>query len=91
RQPPYPTLERVPALHYLLDATGPDDPVRGEITNGAGVRSLRDMGVKYVIIRWWAFTPDQRTVIEAKLGALLGRAPDISYPEHQVAVWQLAP
>jgi hypothetical protein len=91
RQPPYPTLERVPALRYLLDATSPDDPIRSQIIDGAGVRSLRDIGVKYVIIRWWAFTPDQRTIMEAKLGALLGRAPDISYSEHQVAVWQIAP
>jgi hypothetical protein len=91
RQPPYATLERVPALHYLLDGTSPEDPVRGEIANGVGVRGLRDMGVKYVIIRWWAFTPDQRAVMDAKLNALLGRAPDISYPEHQLAVWQIAP
>ena len=28
RQPPYPLLTQVPALRYLLEETGPADPVR---------------------------------------------------------------
>src|SRR5205807_5791990 len=55
RQPPYPLLEKTPALKYLLDATDPSDPVRDLVTNGKGVKSLSDLGVKYIIIRWWAF------------------------------------
>jgi hypothetical protein len=53
------------------------------------VKALSDLGVKYVIIRWWAFTPDEKTAMQAKLAALLGRAPDFSYPGDQVDVWQI--
>jgi hypothetical protein len=89
RQPPNPAVEGTPALRYLLDTTAPDDPVRDSITGGKGAETLREMGVKYVIIRWWAFTEEQRSAMRMKLDALLGRPADISYPEHQVDVWQL--
>jgi hypothetical protein len=89
RQPPYVAVESTPALRYLRDDTAADDPARDSIAGGKGVSALRDMGVKYVIIRWWAFTAEQRSAMQTKLGALLGRPPDISYPEHQVEVWQL--
>jgi hypothetical protein len=91
RQPPYPLLNENPAVHYLLDTTLPDDPVAQEVRGGSGVESLSELGVKYVIIRWWAFTPEQRVAMEMKLSVLLGRPPDFSYPADQVDAWQLFP
>jgi hypothetical protein len=90
RQPPYETVDRTPALLYLRDTTPAEDSLRASVAGGTGERALRDLGVKYVIIRWWAFTEEQRTAMRSKLDALLGRPPDISYPEHMVDVWQLA-
>ncbi|HST05296.1 MAG TPA: hypothetical protein VLQ48_11235 [Chloroflexia bacterium] len=91
RQPPYPLLDQNNAIHYLLDATAPDDPIAASIEGGVGERSLRDLGVKYVIIRWWAFTAEQKTAMQIKLTNLLARPPDLSYPSDQVDVWQLSP
>ena len=89
RQPPYPVLDQVPALKYLLDSTTPDDPIRQKVVNGQGVDQLKEMNVRYVIIRWWAFTPEQKSAMQAKLSVLLGRQPDYSYPGDQVDVWRL--
>jgi hypothetical protein len=89
RQPPYPTLERTPALKYLLNTTDPSDPLKGQVAGGKGVAALRDLGVKYVIIRWWAFTAEERAVMESKLQILLGRPPDFTYPGDMVDVWQI--
>ena len=91
RQPPYPLLDENPAIHYLLDSTPPDDPIASQVRGGAGVQSLRELGVKYVIIRWWAFTPEQKAAMQAKLSTLLARPPDLSYPADQVDAWQLVP
>lgn len=89
RLPPYPLLDEVPALKYLRDTTAPADPIISQITGGKGVLALRNLGVKYVIIRWWAFTPEQKSAMQAKLNALLARPPDYSYPADQVDVWRL--
>jgi hypothetical protein len=91
RQPPYPLEEQNAAVKYLLDTTPPSDPLQAQESGGKGVQSLRDLGVKYVIIRWWAFTPQQKADMQAKLDALLARPPDFSYPGDQVDVWQLSP
>jgi len=91
RQPPYPLEEQNASVKYLLDTTPPSDPLQGQISGGKGVQSLRDLGVKYVIIHWWAFTPQQRADMQAKLDALLARPPDFTYPSDQVDVWQLSP
>lgn len=91
RQPPYPLLSENNAVKYLLDTTPPDDPIAATIQGGAGVKSLVDLGVKYVIIRWWAFTPEQKTAMQTKLAHLLARPPDLSYPADQVDAWQLSP
>lgn len=90
RQPPYPLVYETPALKYVLDDTAPSDPVRSEITGGKGIKELQDLGVKYVIIRWWAYLPEQKVAMQAKLDALLGRPPDFSYPADKVDVWQLS-
>ena len=91
RQPPYPLLSENNAVKYMLDTTPPDDPIEVTIQSGAGVKSLVDLGVKYVIIRWWAFTAEQKTAMQTKLANLLARSPDYSYPADQVDVWQLSP
>jgi hypothetical protein len=91
RQPPYRLPDENPAVHYLLDTTPVDDSVAAQVAGGMGEQSLRDANVKYVIIRWWAFTPEQRQAMEAKLNTLFARPPDLSYPEHQVDVWQVFP
>jgi hypothetical protein len=91
RQPPYPLLETNAAVKYMLDTTAPTDPVRISVQDGKGVQSLRDLGVKYVIIRWWAFTEEQRTAMQEKLNVLLARPPDFTYPADMVDVWQLSP
>jgi hypothetical protein len=91
RQPPYPLMTQLPALKYLQDTTDPSDPIKAQITGGKGVKSLSDLGVKYVIIRWWAYYPDQRAAMKSKLDALLGRPPDLTYPTDQVDAWQLKP
>jgi len=91
RQPPYPLEEQNAAVKYLLDTTPASDPVEDQVRDGKGVASLRELGVKYVIIRWWAFTPEQKAEMQSKLNALLGRPPDYSYPADQVDVWQLSP
>ncbi len=89
RLPPYPLLDEVPALKYLQDTTALGDPVMTQITGGKGVLALQQLGVKYIIIRWWAFTPEQKSVMQAKLNVLLSRPPDYSYPADQVDVWRL--
>jgi hypothetical protein len=91
RQPPYAAVKRVPALKYLLNATAPDDPLRTRVTGGEGAEALRELRIKYVIIRWWAFTPEEKAEMQAKLDALLGRPPDFSYERDQVDVWRLFP
>ncbi len=91
RQPPYPLLDENAAVHYLLDTTPLDDPVASQVVDGKGVQSLRELGVKYVIVRWWAFTPEQKTLMQTKLDTLMGRSPDSSYPGDQVDAWQLSP
>jgi hypothetical protein len=91
RQPPYPLEEQNATIRYLLDTTPAADPLRDEVKDGKGVKSLQELGVKYVIIRWWAFTPEQKADMQAKLNVLLGRSPDYSYPSDQVDVWQLLP
>lgn len=89
RHPPYPALQQVPALHYLEDTTAADDPIRSQVANGQGTAGLAAMNVKYVIIRWWAFTADQKAAMQTKLSTLLPRPPDFSYPADQVDVWQI--
>jgi hypothetical protein len=91
RQPPYRLPEENSAVHYLLDTTSLDDPVAAQITEVRGVEMLRAANIKYVIIRWWAFTPEQRAAMQSKLDRLFARPPDLSYPEHQVDAWQLFP
>jgi hypothetical protein len=91
RRPPYPLLSENNAVKYLLDTTPPDDPIASTIQDGAGIKSLVDLGVKYVIIRWWAFTPEQKAAMQTKLANLLARPPDFSYPADQVDAWQLSP
>jgi hypothetical protein len=61
------------------------------VTGGQGVRALSDLGVKYVIVRWWTWLPEQRGAMRAKLEALLGRPPDFSYPSDLVDAWQIRP
>jgi len=91
RQPPYALEQQEPSIKYLLDATDPSDPIRGLVDEGVGVEALRGLGVKYVIIRWWAFTSEQKIAMQSKLQALLGRPPDLTYTHDQVDVWQLSP
>ncbi len=89
RQPPYALEEEMPAVKYLLDTTSPSDPIREQVTGGKGVEALRKLGVKYIIIRWWAFTSDQKAAMQTKLSTLLGRPPDFTYPQDQVDAWKL--
>jgi hypothetical protein len=89
RQPPYLTADITPALRYLRDATPSADPLRDAVSGGKGAQSLRDLKVRYVIIRWWAFTEEARADMRAKLDLLFGRPPDQSWPEHMVDVWKL--
>jgi hypothetical protein len=89
RQPPYPILAQTPALHYLEETVAPDDPVVAQVSGGQGVAALKGLGIKYVIIRWWAFTPEQKQLMETKLNNLLARPPDYSYPADTVDVWEL--
>ncbi len=91
RQPPYPLPQEVPAVRYLLNTTPLDDPAREQIANGQGVQSLRALGVKYIIIRWWAFTEQEKAAMRVKLDLLLGRSPDYTYPQDMVDVWQIMP
>ena len=92
RQPPYALPEQEPEIKYLLSATRADDPLKESVGSGQGLAALEKLGVKYVIIRWWAFTVPERQEMEAKLNLLLGgRAPDYSYAGDQVDVWQLSP
>jgi hypothetical protein len=92
RQPPYPTRDNTPVLRYLTPTIDPEDPMKEQVAGGKGVQVLRDMQVKYIIIRWWAFDHVQRALIEAKLSTLLGdRPPDYHYRKDQVDVWQLYP
>ena len=91
RQPPYRLPDENPAVHYLLDTTPVGNPVATQVSGGRGEESLRAANIKYVIIRWWAFTPEQRAAMQSKLDRLFARPPDLSYPEHQVDAWQLFP
>jgi hypothetical protein len=92
RQPPYPTRDNTPVLRYLMPTTEVADPLREQIAGGKGVQVLKDLQVKYIIIRWWAFNPPEKEAIEAKLSTLLDdRAPDYHYKKDQVDVWQLYP
>lgn len=91
RQPPYPLAEQNAAVKYLLDTTLSTDPLQVQIRDGKGVQSLEDLDVKYIIIRWWAFTNDQKAEMQSKLAVLLARPPDYTYPADQVDVWQLSP
>jgi hypothetical protein len=89
RQPPYLTLAQTPALHYLEDTVAADDPISAQVGGGQGTAKLKELGIRYVIIRWWAFTPEQKADMHKKLDKLLGRPPDYSYPADMVDVWEL--
>jgi hypothetical protein len=89
RQPPYATVEKTPVLTYFLDVTAPNDPIASQVQNGQGVAQLRDLNVKYVIIRWWAFSEEQKIAMQAKLDAVLARPPDFTYSQDRVDVWQI--
>lgn len=89
RQPVYPVLEQVPALHYLLNSTPADSVLKSQVDGGQGVQQLEQLDVRYVIIRWWAFTPEEKAAMKTKLANLLPRPPDFSYPADQVDVWRL--
>ena len=92
RQPPYPTRDNTPVLKYLLPSTDVADPLREAVSGGQGVQTLVDLKIKYIIIRWWAFTVPEREAIEAKLATILNnRPPDYQYKKDQVDVWQLYP
>ncbi|HUP27400.1 MAG TPA: hypothetical protein VM409_03120 [Chloroflexia bacterium] len=92
RQPPYALESTEPVVRYLLDSTPVTDPARAEIQSGRGVEALRKLNVKYVIIRWWAFTEENKAAMQEKLNVLFGgRKPDFSYAVDQVDAWQLSP
>lgn len=92
RQPPYPTRDNTPVLQYLKPTTDPADPLREQVGGDTGVQTLRELGVKYVIIRWWAFDVPAREAMEAKLKTVMdNRPPDYRYKKDQVDVWQLYP
>ncbi|HEY0069487.1 MAG TPA: hypothetical protein VGE04_05910, partial [Chloroflexia bacterium] len=89
RQPPYLTLAQTPALHYLEDTVAAGDPISAQVGGGQGTAKLKELGIRYVIIRWWAFTPEQKADMQKKLDTLLGRPPDYSYQADLVDVWEL--
>jgi hypothetical protein len=89
RQPPYLTLAQTPALHYLEDTVAADDAISAQVGGGQGIAKLKELGIRYVIIRWWAFTPEQKADMQKKLDTLLARPPDYSYPADLVDVWEL--
>jgi hypothetical protein len=65
--------------------------VKAPVEGGKGVQQLRDLNVRYVIIRWWAFTPEQKAAMQQKLSVLMGRPPDQTYPADQVDAWEIKP
>jgi hypothetical protein len=87
RQPPYPLLDQVPQLNVLQDSVPASSDALHVIADGKGINELRSLGVRYIIVHWWAFTPEQRADMKAKM-ALFG-APAYSYPADQVDVWKL--
>jgi hypothetical protein len=68
----------------------PTTPIADDaaVRNGAGVRSLQQAGIRYVVIHW-GFTNETRAAIKRKLRAIFGDRRPIEEPQDDASVYIL--
>jgi hypothetical protein len=90
RQPPDRFVAETPVLRYLLPTTPVDDPVAAEAAR-TGLADLRRANVRYAVVHWWAFTPEERAAMRAKLARVFPGIASRPIPDHRMEVFPLAP
>ncbi len=86
RQPPDRFAAQNPVLHYL----DPQTPVEADaaVRNGAGVRSLQQAGIRYVVAHWGTVNLD-RTTMERKLAVVFADQQPVEHPADQASVYRI--
>jgi hypothetical protein len=90
RQPPDRFVAETPVLRYLLPATPVDDPLAAEAAQ-TGLADLRRADVRYAVVHWWAFTPEERAAMEAKLARVFPGIVARPDPDHRLTIYPLGP
>lgn len=90
RQPPDRFVAETPVLRYLLPTTAVDDPVAAEAAR-TGLADLRRADVRYAVVHWWAFTPEEQAAMQAKLARVFPGIVSRPIPDHRMEVFPLAP
>jgi hypothetical protein len=90
RQPPDRFVAETPVLRYLLPTTPVDDPIAVEAAR-TGLADLRDHDVRYAVVHWWAFTPEEQAAMQAKLARVFPGIVSQPVPDHRLEIFPLAP
>lgn len=89
RQPPDQFAAENPALRYLRSTTPPEET--DAVRDGAGLRSLRQAGIRYLVVHWWA-TGQDTAAVALKLAVLLGDDyPVVESPGDQASFYLIGP
>jgi hypothetical protein len=92
RLPPDRFAAENPVMRYLDPATPAD--ADAAVRDGAGVRSLREAGIRFVVVYWWVAAPDEIPELERKLATLFGGADGVELvpmPGEQADLYIIAP
>ena len=87
RQPPDPFVADDPILRYLAQQT--DERDDAAVRAGAGLRALQGAGIRYVVVHWWALTPDEQARLARKLNIIFGTQGAVAVPEEQTSYYRL--
>lgn len=88
RQPPDPFASTDPTLRYLAPAT--DDRDDAAVRDGAGLRALQASDIRYVVVHWWALSPEQQGPLVRKLSTLFGAQTAVAVPQEQTSYYRIA-
>lgn len=87
RQPPDPFVADDPTLRYLAQQT--DERDDAAVRAGTGLRTLQGAGIRYVVVHWWALTPDEQARLARKLNVIFGTQGAVAVPEEQTSYYRL--
>jgi len=87
RQPPDSFVTDDPTLRYLAQQT--DERDDAAVRAGTGLRTLQGAGIRYVVVHWWALTPDEQARLARKLNVIFGTQGAVAVPEEQTSYYRL--